>query len=130
MKERISLLVDAIIILLIVADLIIVLYYTIYPFTIPFNLVMFDLIVVLILVVEFVFRLWQSDNKRKFMRSNGLELLGMVPLITEYFIPDFYLLGLFRFVRFIRLFRLLRVVGLFKKSQRLFIDFLTKTNMD
>jgi voltage-gated potassium channel len=130
MNKRLSLIVDFSIIFLIIVDLIIVVYYTIYPFYIPFNILIFDLIVVLILIVEFMFRFRQAENKRKFMRSNGLELLGMVPLITEYYIPEFALLGLFRFIRFIRLFRLLRVVGLFKKSQRIFKDFLRKTNMD
>jgi voltage-gated potassium channel len=91
---------------------------------------MFDLIVVLILIVEFMYRFWHADNKRNFMKRNGLELLGMVPLYTELFIPEFTLFGLFRLIRFIRILRLIRVVGLFKKSQRIFIDFFNKTGID
>ena len=64
MREKISLIKDTIIIFLNVIDLVIVLYYTIYPLSIPFNLLMFDLVVVLILIVEFMYRFMQSDNKK------------------------------------------------------------------
>lgn len=115
--------VDSIIIFLIFIDLIIVIYYTIFPHIIPFNLLIFDLIVVLILIVEFIYRYQRADNKREFIRSNGLELLGMIPLISEYIIPEFALFGLFRFIRFFRILRVLRVIGLIKHFQRLFVKF-------
>ncbi len=130
MTKNKYLILDLIIIFLVVVDLIIVIYYTIYPLKIPFNILIFDLLVVLILIVEFIFRLRQAKNKKKFMRNNGLELLGMVPLISELYIPEVALLGLFRFIRFTRLLRLLRVIGLFKKTQRIFTEFLKKTHMD
>ncbi len=121
---------DLIIIFLVVVDLIIVVYYTIYPLKIPFNILIFDLLVVLILIVEFIFRFKQAKNKKKVHEKQWFRTFRYGATYKWIYIPEVALFGLFRFIRFTRLLRLLRVIGLFKKSQRIFTEFFKKTHMD
>ena len=44
-------------------------------------IVYFDLIVCLILIPDFIYRLWKSDDKRKFIYKNWYDILGMIPII-------------------------------------------------
>lgn len=84
--------------------------------------VYFDLIVVMILIPEFLYRLWKSEDKKKFMWNNWTDILGMIPEI---------LLGpLGTVFRYFRLIRIVKIIALFKKEIRHILEFLHKTRID
>lgn len=73
-----------------------------------------DLVVVLVLAVDFVVRLKVAADKRAFWRGNWYELPGLIPLYAES-------LSWFRVARLLRLgrvLRLLRAVTAFKRLRR------------
>lgn len=83
------------------------------------SILIFDLIVVIILIIQFVYELQKSDNKKKFFKKNWFNLLGMVPEI---------LLG--GYAGFLRYFRLIKILSLFRKDIVHFIEFIEKTHLE
>ena len=79
----------------------------------------FDFITVVILAVDFYYRMRQSNEPAKFLLRHSYEFLGMVPLFVFGILEtQAFLTGSFRLLRVIRLFRLIqlysRVMSLFK----------------
>ena len=84
----------------------------------------FDLFVVLILIPDFIYRLHSSENKKKFLIHNCIDLVGMVPLIIVG--PQ----SLFSISRYFRLIGLLRILSLFRNELKRLYDFFHKTHLD
>lgn len=85
-------------------------------------IVYFDLCVCLILMVEFTYRLWEAEDKRKFMWNNWTDILGMIPEIVVGPIST-----IFRYFRFIKI---VKILALFKKEIRHLINLLHETRID
>jgi voltage-gated potassium channel len=81
-------------------------------------IVVFDLIVVLILIPDFSYRLWKADNKKEFLLYNFTDIIGMIPEIV---------LG--HFGIYARYFRLIRIAALFKKDIKNSLEFLHRTRI-
>lgn len=82
----------------------------------------FDFITVVILAVEFYYRMRQSKEPAKFLLRHSYEFLGMIPLFVFGILEtQAFLTGSFRLLRVVRLFRLIqlysRVMSLFKGVQ-------------
>ncbi len=88
--------------------------YTLYQF-----ILIFDLIVVILLITQFIYQFNASENKAQFLKHNWFDLLGMVP---EILIPGF--------ATFLRYFRLIRILSLFRKNLTNFFAFIEKTNLE
>jgi voltage-gated potassium channel len=83
-------------------------------------IVLFDLIVVCILASQFVHRLYQADDRVKYLKNNWFDIIGMVPeiLLAGYS-------GIFRYFRLIKILSLLRrnIVGLFDYIERADLEY-------
>jgi len=83
-------------------------------------IVLFDLIVVFILASQFVHRLYQADDRVKYLKNNWFDIIGMVPeiLLAGYS-------GIFRYFRLIKILSLLRrnIVGLFDYIERADLEY-------
>jgi len=88
-------------------------------------IVYFDLIVCLILIPDFIYRLWKSDDKRKFIYKNWYDILGMIPIII--FGPS--LSHASTFSRYLRLFGVIRIFALFENDLTLIYTFFRKTKL-
>jgi voltage-gated potassium channel len=121
LNRNLSRLFESMIIFLILADVILL---TLISFLhvspeVYLIIVFFDLTVVFILIPEFLYRLWKADNRKKFLKENGIEIIGMVPEI---------LVG--HYSGYILYFRLIRIAVLFKKEIRHVYNFLDKTHIN
>ena len=124
-KKSIHALIDAIIIILIIADiflLILVTFYELNP-TLVFYIVYFDLAVCIVLFCDFIYRIKNAKDKKKFLRKNWPDIIAMLPVD---FIAASFAVPL-RFIRILRIIRLLRIFALFNKSIKLFFLFLKKS---
>ncbi len=110
---------------LVLLDCILLIWDTFYilPVSTSNAIINFDLCLCSILFVEYVYRLYKSDNRKKFLRENIFELIAIIPF-------DFFLLRFFRFVRIIRLLKVARVVLLFSKDLKFVFKFLKRTYLD
>ncbi len=79
----------------------------------------FDLFVVLILILQFIYNFKNSTSKTKFLKNNWFDILGMVP---EILIPGF--------ATFLRYFRLIKILSLFRRNLTQFFDFIEKTHLE
>lgn len=85
-----------------------------------YNIILiFDLIVVIILLIQFVYDLNRSEDKTKFVKNNWFNLLGMV--------PEILLVG---YASFLRYFRLIKILSLFRKDLIHFFEFIEKTHLE
>ena len=85
-----------------------------------YNIILiFDLIVVIILMIQFIYELKMSDNRSKYLKANWFNLLGMIPEI---------LLG--GYLSFLRYFRLIKILSLFRKNLVHFMEFIEKTHLE
>lgn len=126
-KNTLNAVLDAIIILLIIIDtvlLILITFYDLNPTTV-FYIIYFDLAVCIVLFFEFIYRIRKVDDKRKFLRRNWPDILAMIPV--DFISYNFVFL--LRFIRIIRIIRLLRMFALFNKSLKLFFEFLKDTHL-
>lgn len=123
-KGKYASLFEGIIIVLMFADIILLSSLFFFnPSPEVYNLIVyFDLIVVLILIPEFLYRFWKAEDKKKFMWNNWTDILGMIPEI---------LLGPAGTVfRYFRLIRIVKIIALFKKEIRHILELLHKTRID
>ena len=82
----------------------------------------FDLMVVLILIPDFIIRFKDAGDKKEFFKHNWIDLLGMVPEIV---------IGPYATVfRYLRLIRLIKILSLFKMQINQILKFLHKTRID
>lgn len=124
MREKISLMLEVIIFFLIISDIVLLtsLFFVDVSPEIYTIIVYYDLCVVLILIPEFLYRLWKAPDRKKFLLHNWTDILGMIPEIVVGPISTF-----FRYFRFIRI---IRIISLFKTQIRHFIGLMHKTNID
>lgn len=67
--------------------------------TLRYSVVAFDLIVCIILWIEFIYSYRHSKNKKKYLKDNSLSILGMFPI-------DFIFLRALRLVKLVQLIKL------------------------
>lgn len=123
-KEKLGMFIEGIILVLILSDIILLtsllfINVTTQVYTL---IVYFDLCVVLILIPEFIYRLWKSEDKNQFMRSNWTDILGMIPEILVGPVSSVF--------RLFRLIRVIRIAALFKKEIRHFLEVIHQTKID
>ncbi len=124
MREKISLVLEAIILFLIISDIILLtslFFVEVSPETYAI-IVYYDLSVVLVLIPEFIYRMWKAPDRKKFLLHNWTDILGMIPEIIVGPISTFF--------RYFRLIRIIRIIALFKSQIRHFIGLMRKTNLD
>lgn len=80
----------------------------------------FDLIICIILWVEFIYSYRHSENKKQYLKENAISILGLFPL-------NFYFL---RALRLIRLIQLIKLWVLARDSERAYAKFLHRTYLD
>jgi voltage-gated potassium channel len=120
-NRDLSRLFESMIIFLILADVILLTLITFVPVNpqVYGMIVFFDLTVVLILIPEFIYRMYQSPDRKEFLKHNWTDIIGMVPEL---------LVG--HYSTYLRYFRLIRIAALFKKEIRHILDYLHKTHID
>lgn len=124
MREKTNLIYEGIVIVLIISDIILLtsLFFVNVSPQVYTLILYYDLLVVLILIPDFIYRFWKSNDKKKFLKENWTDIIGMIPEIIVGPIST-----VFRYFRFIRIFKIL---SLFKKEIRHFIRFLHKSKID
>jgi voltage-gated potassium channel len=120
-ERDVSRFIESMIIILILSDIILLTMITFFQVSpqVYTVIVAFDLIVVMILIPEFIYRLGKAENKIEFLKYNFTDIIGMIPEIV---------LG--HFGIYARYFRLIRIASLFKKDIKNSLDFLHKTRID
>ncbi|OZM56088.1 hypothetical protein CIB95_13345 [Lottiidibacillus patelloidae] len=78
-----------------------------------------DLFVWGLFVVDYTVRLWLSENKWTFIKSNPLDLIAIIPLDQ-----------FFKAARIVRLFRVIRLIAILNRRKSLIDDFLRNYNID
>jgi voltage-gated potassium channel len=78
-----------------------------------------DLFVWGLFVVDYIIRLWISENKWTFIKSNPLDLIAIIPLDQ-----------FFKAARIVRLFRVIRLIAIFNRRKSLIDDFFRNYNID
>lgn len=123
-RSKLSLLFEFIILFLIISDILLLtslFFIDVSPMTYKI-IVYYDLCVVLVLIPEFLYRLWKSPDRKKFLLQNWPDILGMIPEILVGPISTFF--------RYFRLIRIVRIIALFKTQLRHFITIIHKTSLD
>ncbi len=120
-NRDLSRLFESMIIFLILADVILLTLITFVPVNpqVYGMIVFFDLTVVLILIPEFIYRMYRAPDRKEFLKHNWTDIIGMIPEI---------LVG--HYSTYLRYFRLIRIAALFKKEIRHILDYLHKTHID
>ena len=85
-------------------------------------IVYYDLFVCLILIPDFCYRLWVSDDRKRFLLLNGIDILGMIPLVIAG--------PALSYSRYFRLFRVIKILALFKDDLPGIYRFFRETNLD
>lgn len=75
------------------------------------NIYYFDLVVCVILWIEFIYDIYHSKNRKEYLKKNWYYIIAIIPL-------DFFFIRAFRFVGIIRIFKLTRILILFNKSRK------------
>ncbi len=121
LNRDLSRLFESMIIFLILADVILLTLITFVPVNpqIYGMIVFFDLTVVLILIPEFIYRMYHAPDRMDFLKHNWTDIIGMIPEL---------LVG--HYSTYLRYFRLIRIAALFKKEIRHILDYLHKTHID
>ena len=120
---------EAFIIILIIVDLVLLIFITVYPDINPSllnTIINFDLLVCAILFFDFINRMRESEDKGEFILKNWPDIIAMIPF-------DFLLLRMFRFVRLIRilkLFRFIRLFALFRRDTKYISNFFEQTHIN
>lgn len=98
------------------------------PHTMDIFVQLFDLLICIFLLVEWIIRLYRAESKKEFLKEkeNWVTLIASIPfeVIIPAVIPGANLL------RYIMLFKLLRIMILFNEFFNSFKRFIRKTNLD
>ena len=91
-----------------------------------YGIVVFDTVLCIILIIEFITRLMDSDNKKRFLLKNWTELIAAIPfdLIMLPFALNNAHLRIFKILKFIK------VIALFSQFFETIDVFLKKTHLD
>ncbi|MDI3484135.1 MAG: voltage-gated potassium channel [Methanobacteriaceae archaeon] len=111
---------ELILVILILIDMVAIIYISFYP--VGSNLAdfvnNFDLILCILLSIEFLYNLRREEDKWAFIRENWPDIMAFLPITF------------FRGFRFVRIFRLLKVFALFRKYLKGLFNFLLETHVD
>ncbi|MDO5818954.1 MAG: ion channel [Methanobrevibacter sp.] len=114
--------------ILIIIDLVLISFTLIsrVPINIYYGIIVFDTIVCIVLWNDFFTRLSQSNNKKRFILKNWLEIMAAIPfdLIMMPFALNAYNLRLLKILRFIK------IMALFSQFLETIDVFLKKTHLD
>ena len=106
--------------ILILADVVLIAYMLL--FSIPNDLIsliiMFDVIICIILIIDFFYKLQNDDEKSKFFKHNVLFLIASIPY--EFVLPTFFMA--FRFLLLLRLFKLSGIIERYFESLHRFFE--------
>jgi len=125
-NEKIKKIIDAIIIILIVTDIIIVtsLYFIDVSINTYYMIVIFDTGLCVVLFIDFMHNLGLEKDKMQYINANRkntfIDIIAMMPY-------ELLALGPFGFIR---LLRLVRIVSLLGKGKKNIFNFLTKTKLN
>lgn len=126
MNEEIKRIKEAIIIILIVVDIIIVtsLYFINVSLDTYYMIVIFDTGLCIVLFIDFMYKISLEKNKMKYFKNNQkntvIDIVAMMPY-------ELLALGPFGFIR---LLRLVRIVSLLGKGKKEIFNFLQKTKLN
>lgn len=109
-------------IFLTLADIVLLCYITFYSVSaqVMSDVFAFDFILCIVLWVEFIYSYRCAEDKRKYLDTNLLSIIGMLPI-------DFFFL---RALRLIKLLQLIRIYAVSKDDEEILINFLKKTYLD
>lgn len=115
--------------ILIVIDLILITLTLIstVPENLYYGIVVFDTVLCIILIIEFLSRFFESDDKKYFLRKNWTEIIAAIPfdLIMMPFVLNYA-----RFLRLFRVLKFIKVIALFSQFFETIDVFLKKTHLD
>lgn len=77
-----------------------------------------DLIICIVFAFDFIHRLRASESKSRFMKTNGFEILAMIPAIALYSLGNFPAIAIA--LRSLRFVRVIRVILLLARMSRVF----------
>ena len=97
------------------------------PTDLYYGIVIFDTVLCIILILEFLSRLFNTDNKKQFFLKNWTELIAAIPfdLIMLPFVMNYA-----RFLRLLRVLKFIKVIALFSQFFETIDVFLKKTHLD
>jgi len=124
-KERISKIIDVIIIIWIIADIILLTsMYFINLSNFYYAIVIFDTGLCVVLFVQFALKIRSTKHKRQYFKEDWkgvtIDIIDMLPY-------ELFTLGAFGFIR---LLRLVRIFALFGKEKREIYNFIEKTKLN
>ena len=100
---------EGILTILLITDIIIIIYMILIKTNI--YLILFDTIVSVILLIDIFFEVKNSDNKKKSLKSNSLQIIASIPY-------DLILIGsglsILKFLRFFRIIKILKIASVIK----------------
>ncbi|WP_296881206.1 ion channel [uncultured Methanobrevibacter sp.] len=104
------------------SDILLLFYAALHPVssTFRFGVYSFDIILCVVLWIEFIYSYLKSDNKKQYLIENSLSILGMLPIN-------------FVFLRALRLLKLIQLIKLFvlaRDSEKNLSNFLKHTYLD
>ncbi|EKQ54612.1 MAG: Ion channel [Methanobacterium sp. Maddingley MBC34] len=82
-------------------------------------IVLFDLMVVSLLIVQFMYRFYLADDKKKYLKDNWFDIIGMVPEI---------LLGGYSGI--LRYFRLIKILSLFRRNIISLFEYIERAKLE
>lgn len=99
-----------------------------FPRDISFHIHIFDLIVCVLLLIDWFINFYMASSKREFMKGidNWIDLIASIPFDT--ILP--FLFPHVKLLRYFRLLRLLRVIALFNRFLSGFKKFLHRSSLD
>ena len=97
------------------------------PENLYYGIVVFDTVLCIILIIEFITRLMDSDNKKRFFLKNWTELIAARPF-DLIMLP--FVLNYARFLRLFRVLKFIKVIALFSQFFETIDVFLKKTHLD
>ncbi len=79
-----------------------------------------DLVTCIIIFADFIYRAYNSEDKKEFLKHNWIDLIAAIPI-------NFFL---FRALRFIKLIKLLKVFVMLRKELKSFFKFIKESYLD
>ncbi|MDR0912002.1 MAG: potassium channel family protein [Methanobrevibacter sp.] len=102
----------------------------IYPANMYNFIVIFDLIVCIVLTIDF-YRGYKHSEDKNYLKHNWYYIIALIPdLLFNWIFLSLGLINVTWIIRFIRLIRFFRVLILFRKDIKLFTDFIKETQLD
>lgn len=119
MKRQLAYLTGIIVTIL---DILFLLYITFYQVSnsFKFQVIVFDLILCAIFWVEFLYNLKKSQNRREYLKNNGIGILGMLPFNSVFLRP----------LRFVKLAQFIKFFIMVRDEEKNISEFIRKTYLD